>query len=368
MTTRIPIAGLLFALATAAAAPGARGDDAPPSPDPRRQETRAREIVLADAGDPLGAEMVRAMRHHGFSEGMIARARAICGQAQESGLPLDPVRNKAREGIGKGADPGAIVAAMDKVRARHAFAAETVARIPVTGDRSRTAAVALADGLAAGLTPADALRIAGALGHRLESMDPETGDAIALESLITSRDMARLGVASQRVAGAVTGSIEKGYSAQQIHEFRQAFMAQSRQAEPDGLAGRYANAIRGGWNPRQGDPPDEKGPGAAPGTGAGSGGSGGSGGGSSSGGGGDSGGGDSGGGADGTGGSGAGGSGSGGGGDGGSGGSGGGSAGGSGSGGGEGGGGSGDGGGGNGGGSRKPPRRPIKHICAVHKD
>ena len=104
--------------------------------------------------------------------------------------------------------------------------------------------------------------------------------------------MARLGVSSTRIADTVVELNAQGYSADEIGRFRKAFMSQSRQADPDGLAHRYANAIRNGWNPQQGDPPDGAGTGGGfggAGDGSGSGGAGtgnGDGGGSGSGGGG----------------------------------------------------------------------------------
>ena len=267
-TPIIVVAAFLFIL-LAASIGGAAGDD-------------------GATPDPLDGEMVRAMHRHGFSDEQVLRARGVCLQARRQGLPIDPLAAKAREGMSKGAGPDAIVSAMERVRSRYAFASEAVKETPVTQGRVRAARDALVDALAAGLTPDDADKIIRTLNAKNSSRD--SSERIYEEELVlavfsASRDMARLGVTSETTTGALTEALEKEYTAEDMEQMRQAFMVQSRQNEPDGLAHRYSNAIRSGWTPKDGDPP--RGPGSGndtPGVGRGSGGSGSSGSGSGSGG------------------------------------------------------------------------------------
>jgi hypothetical protein len=277
MKNSIQIALLAAAFTTAAASPASGGAGAIQPHETDRLQTQTRYLLISDADDPLGAEMVRAMRKHGFSEKLIREARAICNQAGDRNLPIDPVVNKAREGIGKGAPPEAIVAAMDSVRLRYGFASQTLGRLSLKGNSRRAARDALADALAAGLTRDDAERIVHVLEARVPSADQRTGEEIVLISLKTSREMARFGVSSAQTADTVVEINVQGYSADEIGRFRKAFISRSRRSDPDGLARRYANAMRNGWSPQQGDPPRRSGAGeglGGPGDGSGLGGSG----------------------------------------------------------------------------------------------
>ena len=126
----IAAAAFLLLLAAASVGFGAEGKEDPTLPGTNRLSSQTQQMMLADTGDPLGSELVRLMHNHGFSDHLIEQARKICEQAQQKDLPIDPLLNKAREGISKGAGPELILTAMEKVRQRHAFAAQEVAEIP----------------------------------------------------------------------------------------------------------------------------------------------------------------------------------------------------------------------------------------------
>ena len=81
----------------------------------------------------------------------MVRARQVVMDAARAGLPTEPVMSKAMEGMAKQAEEQQIIAAMEIVRNRYAYA-EQMARSLATEKKSVEAmGRAIADSLAAGM-------------------------------------------------------------------------------------------------------------------------------------------------------------------------------------------------------------------------
>ena len=312
-------------------------DDRLPPETPDQLKASTRQMMQAGLKGDDAIKMTRSMLENEFTMDNTLKAQQIIMKAHNLGLPIEPLENKAFEGMTKNVKADRIIRAMQTVLSRYAFAYERAAVLSKQKEQLSRLGNTLAAGLAAGLNNQDAAQICSTVQSRAQKMNSIEHNHLALETLKTARDMARLSVASKAVADVLIQALQKGYSAEEMKTMRAAFMSHSRTTSPQNLAKSYSRAIQHGKSTHGLESPGGKGHSGAsggsgdPGGSGGEGGAGGSGGSGGSGGGGDSGGsGGSGGGSGGSGGSGgtggAGGSGgSGGGGSGGSGGSGGGS-------------------------------------------
>jgi hypothetical protein len=250
-------------------------------------------------------KMTRSMLENEFTMDNTIKAQQIITSAHSQGLPIEPLENKAFEGMTKNVKADRIIRAMQTVLSRYAFAYERAAVLSKHKEQLSRLGNTLAAGLAAGLNNQDAAQICSMVQSRAQKMNSIERNHLALETLKTARDMARLSVASRAVADVLIQALQKGYSAEEMKSMRTSFMSHSRSTSPQNLAESYSRAIQHGKSTHGLESPGGKGhSGASGGSGdlGGSGGSGGSGGGGDSGGSGGSGGGSGGGGSGGSGG------------------------------------------------------------------
>ena len=73
-------------------------------------------------------KLTRAMLQSKFNEQQIQLSHALMIEAKNSGLPVQPLMNKAFEGMAKNVSPPLIVSAMETVQSRNAFAYQRAAR------------------------------------------------------------------------------------------------------------------------------------------------------------------------------------------------------------------------------------------------
>ena len=295
----------ILAMLFAAVAFGGEIDDSLPPQTPAAVRASIRQAVQNGLQQDDVVNLTRAMLQSKFDLQQIQQAHALLTGAQTLDLPVQPLMNKAFEGMAKGVNPSLILAAMETVQSRNAFAYERAARLSRNKTQTANLGKSLSAGLAAGLSKEDAAKITLMIQQRSQAMKSDRAYSLALECFTTARDVARLGVSSQAVTNLVLTALSQGFSDQDMRAMRNAYMTEARHSEPQKVARSYSAAIQegkgfqagpggGGSGSASGGP----GPGASGSGGSGSGGSGASGGGAGSG-------------AGGTGGSGAGGSGSG---------------------------------------------------------
>jgi uncharacterized membrane protein YgcG len=295
-------------------------DDGLPPTVSERVRNQAREMIRAGVPADDAVAMTRSMVQNQYREEHTLQAQRQVIAACDEGLPPEPIMNKLQEGLAKKVPPEKVVKAMQTVRERHAHAYRHARQVTEDPAAQKVLGDALAQGLAAGMKPRDMARVQERVRERVRLQACDDCPQLALESALTARDMARLGVDSDTAGDVVCQALERGYGSPEMHRMRHRFRNRVHDDDPQRLAYRYAHAFRNGQDPaddtsttdRSGSGQQSR-EGNRDGSGGGSGGNGGSDGGGDSGGSGDSGGGGSGGGNGGSGGGGDGGGGGGGG-------------------------------------------------------
>ena len=234
------------------------------SPDsPQSVKASVRHAIQKGLPQDNVVKLTRAMLQNKFDEQQIQLAHALMIAAKNGGMPVQPIMNKAFEGMSKGVEPSLIVAAMETVQSRNAFAHQLAAQLSRNNSNKANLGGALSAALAAGFAKEDAEKIKQMIHQRAQSMKSDMDFNLALECFKTARDVSRLGVSSQAVTNMLASALNKGFNHQDLRAMRSTFMAQARQSQPQNLARSYSAAIQEG-----------KGFQASPGGGAGAGGSG----------------------------------------------------------------------------------------------
>ena len=256
------------------------------APEPLKAQTRA--MIQAGVPQEDAVKMTRAMLQNRFELQHMLAAQTIVQEAHQQGLPVKPITDKAYEGIAKQVRSAAVVRAMQNVRSRYEFAYSKAALINQSSKEQQQLGNKLAACLSAGVSKADAERIMASLHGRIQTMDQSRAHALSVETLNTTRDMARLGASSTETANVVCQALQQGYAAGEMNQMRNAFMSRARHGAANDLAKSYSRSLQQGkGNPGSGrgnEGSGGQGPGSGAGGQSGGSGSGGSGGGTGSGG------------------------------------------------------------------------------------
>jgi hypothetical protein len=183
-------------------------------------------------------DMTRQMLANNFNQQHVLEAHAILMNAEKQGLQIEPIMNKAHEGLAKQVQPKAVVQAMEQVRSRHAFASKQAKAITNDEAKMNQMEAILAGSMAAGMNHEDADRIMQALQERTRNMTRAHAEDLAMQTFMTTRMMARLGMHSQAVGDSVCEALQQGHNAQEMHNMRNTMMANSRDHSFD--AGQHA--------------------------------------------------------------------------------------------------------------------------------
>jgi uncharacterized membrane protein YgcG len=205
-----------------------------------------REMITSGIDADNAIRMTKLMLKNQFSLEQTLRAQKVIMNAQKEGLPVEPIMNKAYEGMVKQVQAKNIVQAMEQVHSRYALAYEQ-ARV-LTKERSQVRAIGntIAKTFTAGMDQKDIQGIMERLQERTQQMTQSQTMELAKESFKTARDMARIGLSSKTITNLVCLALQKGYTARNMESMRNSFMTQSRSSHPTHLANSYSNAIKGG--------------------------------------------------------------------------------------------------------------------------
>jgi len=205
-----------------------------------------RGMILSGIDTDNAIRMTKLMLKNQFSLEQALRAQKAIMNAQKEGLPVEPIMNKAYEGMVKQLQAKNIVQAMERVRSRYAFAHEQ-ARF-LTKERSQVRAIGntIAKTVTAGMDQKDVRGIMDRLQERTQQMTQSQTMELAKETFKAARDMARLGLSSKTTTNLVCLALQNGYTARKMENMRNSFMTQSRSSHPTHLANSYSNAIKGG--------------------------------------------------------------------------------------------------------------------------
>ncbi len=157
----VAVASALFMVLFATAALGDAIDDSLPANSPAAVKASARQAIQSGLELQSVIKLTRAMQQNKFNEQQIQLAHALMIEAKNSSMPVQPLMNKAFEGMAKSVPPSLIVNAMETVQSRNAFAFQRAAKLSNDKSRTQNLGRTLAAGLAAGLSETDADKITG---------------------------------------------------------------------------------------------------------------------------------------------------------------------------------------------------------------
>jgi hypothetical protein len=242
----IAAAVVLFIILFANAAIGDVVDDNLPPDSPRAVKDSARHVTRSGLQQDKVIKLTRTMLQNKFSEQQIQRTHALMIEAKNGGMPVEPIMNKAFEGMAKGVKPARIVTAMEAVQSRNAFSYQLAAQLSKNNSQITNLGNILSSAFAAGFTKEDAEKINQMIHERAQSRNSERAYSLAMECFETARDVSRLGVSSPAVANMLAAALNKGFNSQDIRAMRSAFIIQARQSQPQNLARGYSTAIQEG--------------------------------------------------------------------------------------------------------------------------
>ena len=205
-----------------------------PETTPVQIKNSARQMVDQGFNPEEVVNMTRQMLASNLREQQVLQAHAILMNARRQGLPAEPIMNKAYEGLAKQVQGEAVIKAMEQVRTRYEFASKQASAISNHKAKINQMTSALAESMAAGMNDEDARRIMQVLRERTRNMAQAHSEELAMQTLMTTRTMARLGMQSRSVGDSVCQALQQGYSAQEMHNMRNTIMANSRHSYSEG--------------------------------------------------------------------------------------------------------------------------------------
>jgi hypothetical protein len=207
----------------------------------------AREMIRYGIDSEHAIKMTRNMLTHQFREEHILRAHEIIMNAKRKGLPVEPLMEKAYEGMAKRVQDRNIVQAIEKVGSRYASAYRHAKGLTQEKDKTRDIGNLIAQGLAAGLHDEGVGEIAHKLQERAKGITKADMGELAVETFRTARDMVRLGAPSMAVTDTVGRALEHGYSAKDMKTMRDSFIIRMRHpSSATDFANNHANSTTRG--------------------------------------------------------------------------------------------------------------------------
>ena len=215
--------------------------------DPVSQQTRTRQSAelrqLVDMGVP---ETVAHKMQSRFEASQMVQVQSILQTAKAQGLPIEPLADKALEGIAKNVPADRIVQAMEQVQSRYAAAMADAQEITPTQTRQRSLTRTMAQAMSAGMQPEEIEAIADRLRTRKRTMTRDECDQLAETTFTAARDMVRMGASGEVVADTINVAIEEGYTADQMQHIRSQFMHQAQQIDANMVANQFRERVRTG--------------------------------------------------------------------------------------------------------------------------
>lgn len=192
------------------------------------------------------AQLADTMRLNRFSETDMARIHSVLEDMEGSTLPAEPVINKVYEGIAKGVEPEVIVQAAERVRDRYRIAERQAGEFTSdTAQRTRLREM-IASTYAAGMTEPECSRIVSRLQTATRTMDNQTAQELALQTMATARAMLRRGAGPENTSRALDRALAQSYQAGDMVQMRHRFEYRARYGSPDRVAAQFDNEISSG--------------------------------------------------------------------------------------------------------------------------
>lgn len=231
---------LLFTTAIAFADTVSQAEPQGPSQNNDREQSRIHV-------EPGSLELLMdQMREHDFSEGEIDQISALIKEMDTQSLPPSSVVNKIHEGIAKGVAPEGIIQAAHRVQERQQFAMHQARRLTSEDPQVVELRDLIASANSAGLPREECLNIVSQLQNRMRAMEHVEAHHLAMETMITARNLARQGVGAENTSELLKNALHQSYQAGDMGQMRHSFEQRARYYSPNDVAKQFTTQIRSG--------------------------------------------------------------------------------------------------------------------------
>ena len=184
------------------------------------------------------------MNKAGFSNAQQLEVAGMLAEQNSDSVLAVSFQRKIDEGVSKKVGPGLIVQALNRVKNRYKTADRFALGLQKENRRNlREMAI---DCFAAGLTDEDASKIKASLRERARSLNEDArSQDLAIETMMTAREMLRLGVRSQQTGSLLEHALKTGEDAKAIQTLRNRFR-NTLGEEANELANQFQHAFKNG--------------------------------------------------------------------------------------------------------------------------
>jgi len=209
-----------------------------------------RQMIQLGVDSDHAVKMTRNMLKDQFSEEQILKAQKMIMDAKKEGLPIEPLMEKAYEGMTKRVEAVKILQAMEKVRTRYSNAQRHADGLTEAKGERRRIRKMIAQCLAAGLNDKEVETITYKLQEMAEEMTKAEARELAGECFGAARDITRLGATSMAATDVVWQALDHRYDAKDMKTMRHSFITDMRYTSlATDLARSYTNSISRGEGP-----------------------------------------------------------------------------------------------------------------------
>lgn len=201
-------------------------------------------LVTIGMNETDASGLAQHMAEAGFSGTQMSHIGQQLQAAQGEGETQRAMINKVQEGLAKRVGPEGIVNAVIRVRERYTLAMQMAQNL--AKQRPAALGATIAEAMSSGLAHHDADSIAHALQTRAQQMNQASQQALASQTMITSRDMVRMGVSSDLTSEVVREALAQGYDAAAMEQVRQAFDAHKNTSDMNQIARQLGLAVHRG--------------------------------------------------------------------------------------------------------------------------
>lgn len=203
-------------------------------------------LVKAGASSDEAERISRMMEEHRFSDESISSVRHTIEETAREGLPVEPLIHKAFEGIAKHVPEEAIVKAMEKIRHRFEYSYQNARMFTKSKNEQHRLGNILSDCMTASVSENDMNRIVEQLKTRTRNADSIADKALAEQSFLMVRLMARMGVPSDKARDLVCQALKNQYNSNDMINMQNRFSKQAMSGSASQLASDYTSAISHG--------------------------------------------------------------------------------------------------------------------------
>lgn len=209
----------------------------------------ARKMVQAGIPRDEALNLTRSMLQNQFRATYIIGIQNMLMKTKNANLPVEPLMNKAFEGMAKNMPDQMVFQAMQKTHSRHSFAHQKAQAISSNATDRNRLGQEIDKCMRAGLEKTDVDQIMAQLQTRARHMSQNSAVELGLHSFSAARTMARLGVPSSKATDVINNALQNQYTARQMMQVRNNFKTQSKHTSPNQLANQYAHGIDNGKKP-----------------------------------------------------------------------------------------------------------------------